>query len=54
MLRECRNVDLFEKVEKISEGSYGIVYKVCQCLKTSMRFLPQSQNHWSHINVSGA
>ncbi|KAJ9510851.1 hypothetical protein QJQ45_027737 [Haematococcus lacustris] len=27
MRKECRNVDLFERIEKISEGTYGIVYK---------------------------
>lgn len=28
MKKECRAVELFEKVEKISEGTYGVVYKV--------------------------
>lgn len=27
MLAECRSVDLFEKIDRISEGTYGVVYK---------------------------
>ncbi|KAG1679401.1 hypothetical protein FOA52_007692 [Chlamydomonas sp. UWO 241] len=27
MLQECRNVDEFEKINRISEGTYGVVYK---------------------------
>jgi hypothetical protein len=28
MRKECRDVHAFEKIEKISEGTYGVVYKV--------------------------
>eukprot|EP00983_Pelagomonas_calceolata_P106773 1159271-Pelagomonas_calceolata.AAC.7 len=27
MRRECRSVDEFEKVDRISEGTYGVVYR---------------------------
>jgi hypothetical protein len=28
MKRECRSVEEFERINKISEGTYGVVYKV--------------------------
>ena len=27
MLRECRSVELFERLNKISEGTYDVVYR---------------------------
>ncbi len=27
MLQECRSVKLFERLNKISEGTYGVVYR---------------------------
>lgn len=27
MLRDCRSVDLYEKINRISEGTYGVVYR---------------------------
>ena len=27
MRRECRSVDEFEKIDRISEGTYGVVYR---------------------------
>jgi hypothetical protein len=27
MLHECRNVRVFEKMRRISEGTYGVVYQ---------------------------
>ncbi len=27
MLQECRSVELFERLNKISEGTYGVVYR---------------------------
>lgn len=27
MLEECRSVDRYEKLNRISEGTYGVVYR---------------------------
>lgn len=37
MRRECRNVDEYEKLDKISEGTYGVVYRARE--KTSGRIV---------------
>ena len=37
MLNECRSVDLFERVNRISEGAFGVVYKVNKSLTFSLQ-----------------
>lgn len=31
-LQECRDVDHYEKINRISEGTYGVVYRYIKCL----------------------
>lgn len=35
MLEECRSVDRYEKLNRISEGTYGVVYRWVVSLQTS-------------------
>ena len=32
MLRACRSVECYEQKNKISEGTYGVVYRSAQCM----------------------
>lgn len=34
MMEECRSVDGYEKLNRISEGTYGVVYRCASLLPT--------------------